>query len=665
MNEGHESTSRPTRRRFLQGIAAGGVVAAFSGRPRRATAALAPPATLQGNDFELAIGEAAANFTGRSSVATVVNGTLPAPLLHWREGDTVTLRVRNELDADTSIHWHGILLPFDMDGVPGVSFHGIAPGETFTYRFAVRQSGTYWYHAHSGFQEQQGLYGPLIIQPRGAEPFSYDREHVILLSDWTDRDPLDLYRLLKRQPGYFNYNDRTLGDFVRDSKADGFKATLRERLEWGRMRMKPSDLADVGGHGYTYLMNGVTPAGNWTGLFAPGERVRLRFINGSAMSIFDVRIPGLDMTVVAADGQYVQPVTVEEFRISAAETLDVLVEPSAEEAYTVFAQSMDRAGFARGTLAVRDGADAAVPALDAVAYLSMADMGHGGHAAASTAAPAPMDHSAHAAAPEDHAGHAEDAGHGAHSAPAAPAAPAAAADEHAAHAPAQTASDHAAHVAPSAPVAEADPGAHAASSAASGEHAQHAASGSPQTHPASETGNPGVDMQAAAPSPRLDDPGVGLRNNGRRVLTYADLRSAFPDPDGRAPERTIELHLTGHMERFVWSFDGIPFSGSEPIELGLGERVRIVLVNDTMMEHPIHLHGMWSDLENEAGDFQVRKHTISMPPGTRRSFRVTADAPGPWAFHCHLLYHMEAGMFRVVQVSSRAEAAHEHDAHAR
>ena len=588
----------------MQGVAAGGVLAALGAPPRRATAALAPMSTLQGTELELTIAEAEANFTGRTSLATVVNGTLPAPVLHWREGDTVTVRVRNELEADTSIHWHGIVLPFDMDGVPGVSFHGIPPGETFTYRFDVRQSGTYWYHAHSGFQEQLGLYGPLIIRPRGAEPFSYDREHVILLSDWTDRDPLDLYRLLKRQPGYFNYNDRTLGDFVRDSKRAGFKATLRERLEWGRMRMKPSDLADVGGHGYTYLMNGVTPAGNWTGLFMPGERVRLRFINGSAMSIFDVRIPGLEMTVVAADGQYVEPVRVDEFRISAAETLDVLVDPGGAEAYTVFAQSMDRAGFARGTLALRDGAAAAVPALDPVAYLSMADMGHGEHAAA-------------AAAP------------------------------------------HAEHAAAGAPHAE-----HAAPAPAAGAHAQHAASEEPQTHPASELRNPGVDMQATAPTARLDDPGVGLRNNGRRALTYADLRSAFPDPDGRAPERTIELHLTGHMERFVWSFDGIPFSGAEPLELGFGERVRIMLVNDTMMEHPIHLHGMWSDLENDAGEFQVRKHTISMPPGTKRSFRVTADAPGPWAFHCHLLYHMEAGMFRVVRVANSENASHEHAGHA-
>jgi CopA family copper-resistance protein len=635
MHQGHSNDSAhgATRRRFLQGIAAGGVMAAVGVRAQRA-AALAPPRTLAGTELDLTIGEAAANFTGRPSIATVVNGSLPAPLLEWREGDVVTLRVRNDLDADTSIHWHGIVLPYDMDGVPGVSFHGIRPGETFTYRFAVRQSGTYWYHAHSGFQEQLGLYGPLIIRPREPEPFAYDCEHVILLSDWTDRDPLDLYRLLKRQPGYFNYNDRTLGDFVRDSRRDGFRATLRERLEWGRMRMKPSDLADVGGHGYTYLMNGVTPAGNWTGLFVPGERVRLRFINGSAMSIFDVRIPGLEMTVVAADGQYVEPVRIEEFRIAAAETLDVIVEPGAE-AYTVFAQSMDRAGFARGTLAVRAGAEAPVPALDRVEYLSMADMGHAGHARAAVAPAAEHgDHSAHGASNAPPA-----ADHSAHAAP-----PAEHGEDHSAHAPSSAEHGH-------------EP-------TAAG-HAGHASSAAVQAHPASEYRNPGVDMQAASPTPRLDDPGVGLRNNGRRVLTYADLRSAFPDPDGRAPERTIELHLTGHMERFVWSFDGIPFSGSAPIELVHGERVRFVLVNDTMMEHPIHLHGMWSDLENEAGEFQVRKHTISIPPGTKRSFRVTADAPGPWAFHCHLLYHMEAGMFRVVRVASREEASHDHASHGR
>jgi CopA family copper-resistance protein len=608
-----------TRRQFVHGLTIAGVMTGLgSWSSLRAASANLATTELRGSEFDLSVGEAAVNLTGRASVATVLNGTLPAPVLRWREGETVTLRVRNTLDVETSIHWHGILLPADMDGVPGLSFHGIAPGETFTYRFGVRQNGTYWYHAHSGFQEQAGLYGAIVIEPRESERFTYDREHVVLLSGWTDRDPLDLYRLLKRQPGYFNYNDRTLGDFVRDSRREGLRQTLAERGMWGRMRMKPSDLADVGGHGYTYLINGNTPAANWTGLFERGERVRLRFINGSAMSIFDVRIPGLPMIVVAADGQHVEPVEIEEFRLSAAETLDVIVEPTGADAFTIFAQSMDRAGFARGTLAVAEGATAPVPALDAVAYLQMADMGHG-----AAGSPASGEHAGHV--PQAEAGHAS---HGA------------AAPEGAAAAPV----DHSAH-----------------------DMSGGAAGAGLQSHPASETNNPGVDMQAVAPSPRLADPGVGLRGNGRRVLTYADLRSAFPDPDGRAPERTIELHLTGHMERFLWSFDGIPFSGSEPIELRYGERVRIVLVNDTMMEHPIHLHGMWSDLEDEAGEFLVRKHTISMPPGTRRAFRVTADAPGPWAFHCHLLYHMEAGMFRTVHVGEpdgTAPAEQGHGGHA-
>jgi FtsP/CotA-like multicopper oxidase with cupredoxin domain len=555
-----------TRREFVQGIlTAGFLTSAGAWAPLRAAGAAGDVASLRGTEFDLAIGETVVNMTGRESVATVVNGVLPAPILRWREGERVTLRVRNDLPVETSIHWHGILLPADMDGVPGISFHGIPAGGSFTYEFDVRQSGTYWYHAHSGFQEQAGLYGALVIDPREPEPFTYDREHVVLLSDWTDRDPVDLYRLLKRQPGYFNYHDRTLGDFVRDSRRDGLKRTLD---------------------------------------------VRLRFINGSAMSAFDVRIPGLEMTVVAADGQPVRPVAIEEFRLSAAEVIDVIVEPSSD-AYTIFAQSLDRSGFACGTLAVREGATAAVPPLDEVQYLTMADMGHGDHSGSSSAAAAP--------AGDAHAGHA------------AVAAPVAETPEHAGHA---------------APAAE---------------HAGHDAQA--VQHPPTELRNPRVDMQATAPAPRLDDPGVGLRNNGRRVLAYADLRSAFPDPDGRVPERTIELHLTGHMERFTWSFDGVPFSGSEPIVLRHGERVRFVLVNDSMMEHPIHLHGMWSDLEDEAGEFLVRKHTISMPPGTRRSFRVTADAPGPWAFHCHLLYHMESGMMREVRVEGPGEGGHEHAAH--
>lgn len=633
---------KSSRRTFIEGLAAGGVLTGLGTWASSSSAIGANSSSvpvLRGTEFDLAIGAHPVNFTGKPGVATLVNGSLPAPILRWREGDTVTVRVRNELANDTSIHWHGILLPASMDGVPGLSFHGIAPAQSFTYRFEVRQSGTYWYHAHSAFQEQTGLYGPLLIEPREPEPFGYDRDHVVLLSDWTDRDPRDVYLLLKKQSDYFNYNKRTLGDFVRDSRADGFKAALDERLEWARMRMLPSDLADVSGSTYTYLANGMTPAGNWTGIFAPDERVRLRFINGSAMTTFDVRIPGLRMTVVAADGQYVQPVSVDEFRIAVAEVLDVIVEPAGADAYTIFAQSMDRTGYARGTLAVREGASAPVPEVDKLVYLSMADMGHGA-----------MDHGAmdQGAAPRANAGDVAvptptGADHANHSAPPAPTAP--------------PQPDHSAHgAAPATPPPQPDHSAHGAAPAvpAPAGHDMaamtQAGAAAMQTHPASELRNPRVDMQTMMPSPRLADPGVGLRDNGRRVLTYADLRSAFPDPDGRDPERTIELHLTGHMERFLWSFDGVPFSSAEPVLLRYGERVRFVLVNDSMMEHPIHLHGMWSDLEDEQGAFQVRKHTISMPPGTKRAFRVTADALGPWAFHCHLLFHMEAGMFRVVRV---------------
>jgi CopA family copper-resistance protein len=638
------STTFTTRRQFVKGLTVAGVLTGLgSWSPLRAASSGVATAELRGPEFDLSVGERAVNLTGKATVGTMVNGSLPGPVLRWREGDTVTLRVHNMLAAETSIHWHGIVLPADMDGVPGLSFHGISPGETFTYRFDVRQSGTYWYHAHSGFQEQSGVYGAIIIDPREPAPFTYDREHVVLLSDWTDRDPLDLYRLLKRQSGYFNYNDRTLGDLVRDSRRDGVRAALAERGMWGRMRMKPSDLADIGGHGYTYLMNGAAPAANWTGLFTPGERVRLRFINGSAMSIFDVRIPGLTMTVVAADGQYVRPVDVEEFRLSAAETIDVLVEPKSAEAFTIFAQSMDRAGYARGTLAVHEGESAAIPALDEVQYLQMADMGHGATHAGSAAANGAHDHSAVSPAV---------------SAPAVE--PSQGTTDHAGHTPPALAqSEHSSHGVSHAPESP------AATTSSHEAHGGGSAEAAVQSHPATEARNPGVDMQAATPTPRLDDPGVGLRNNGRRVLTYADLHSAFDDPDGRPPERTIELHLTGHMERFVWSFDGIPFSGSEPLELRYGERVRITLVNDTMMEHPIHLHGMWSDLEDESGEFLVRKHTISMPPGTRRSFRVTADAPGRWAFHCHLLFHMEAGMFREVRVGESGDAGTAEQGHGR
>jgi CopA family copper-resistance protein len=630
-----ESSVRPSRRTFVKGLTVGAAATGLGLWRESAWAQGNPPATwrtLAGSDFDLRIGETPMNFTGSPKIAFTVNGSVPAPTLHWKEGDTVTLRVANTLSEDASIHWHGILLPANMDGVPGLSFHGIRPGETYVYRFKVRQGGTYWYHSHSGFQEQRGLYGPLIIDPVNPEPFKYDREHVVMLTDWTDESPERVFAKLKKQSDYYNFHQRTVVDFLRDVRTRGLKGTLEDRRMWGEMRMNPTDIADVSGYTYTYLMNGMPPAANWTGMFKPGERVRLRFINGSAMSYFDVRIPGLKMTVVAADGQYVHPVTVDEFRIATAETYDVLVEPSGQDAFTIFAQSNDRTGFAAGTLAAREGLRAAVPELDPRPVLTMADMGHGAmdHGAGHDVSAAQNPSSSAPSQPNPHAGHA------------APQEPEPA-DRHAGHSSPQnppTADPHAGHTMPQQPAPQ-DP--HAG-------HTMPAGSAGMQQHPQSEKGNPLVDMQTMTPTSRLDDPGIGLRDNGRRVLTYADLQSLFDDPDGRDPHRTIELHLTGHMERFAWSFNGIKFADAEPIRLTYGERLRIVLVNDTMMTHPIHLHGMWSDIEDDAGRFHVRKHTVDMPPGTKRSYRVTADALGRWAYHCHLLFHMEAGMFREVRV---------------
>ena len=564
----------PVRRRFVQGIAAGSVASLWAG-PSWSLPAAAGGTELRGTQFDLKIGQQRVNFTGEERWATTINGQIPGPTLRWREGDTITLRVTNTLAETSSIHWHGILLPANMDGVPGLSFKGIPPGETYTYQFTVKQSGTYWYHSHSGFQEQTGMYGPIVVEPRQTDPLVCDRDYVVMLSDWSDENPQHVFAKLKKMSDYYNFNQQTAGDFLRDAREKGLGATIENRAMWGDMRMMPTDLADVSANTYTYLVNGTTPAANWTALFRRGEKIRLRFINGAAMSFFDVRIPGLKMTVVAADGQYVHPVTVDEFRIGVAETYDVIVEPDQNEPYTIFAQSSDRTGYARGTLSPQLGLSAAVPPLDPRPLLTMADMGHGGMDMAG------MDHSKMAMPGMNHGGH--------------------------------------------------------------GMAAMLA-------HPASEMGNPGVDMQTMAPQHRLDDPGIGLRDNGRRVLTYADLKSLFEDPDGRDPGREIELHLTGHMERYIWSFNGIKFAGSEPLNLKYGERVRIKLVNDTMMEHPIHLHGVWSDLEHADGSFGVRKHTINMPPGTQRSYRVSADALGRWAYHCHLLFHMEAGMMREVRI---------------
>lgn len=529
----------------------------------------------------LDISYAPVSVTGRRRMAVAVNGSVPGPVLRWQEGQPVIIRVRNHLpDAATSIHWHGVLVPADMDGVPGLSFPGIPPGGTFDYRFTPRQSGTYWYHAHSGYQEQQGLYGAIVIEPAAPSPVHYDREHVVLLSDWSDEPPARIAARLRQSPGYYNHRQRTLGTLLRDIRAHGLTSTLSERAMWARMRMSASDLADVTGETYTFTMNGCPPSRPWTGGWTTGEVLRLRVINGSSMTYFDVRIPGLPLRVIAADGQEVRPVDVEELRVAPGETFDVLVTPGTEPAYCLFAQAMDRSGAAVGALSRDPGARPQVPALDPRPILSMADM------AMSTEEMKDM----------------------------------------------------------------------------AGMDMPDMEMPRPVHHPRTERRSVYVDMRAEMPMSRLADPGVGLRDDGRRALVYADLVSLRP-LDAPAPTRTIELHLTGNMERYLWAFDGVPYHEATPIRLALGERVRFVLVNDTMMAHPIHLHGLWSDLEDAREQVVARKHTIDMPPGSRRSFCVTAEAPGRWALHCHLLYHMHGGMFREVWVEESPDgpvvSAHE------
>ncbi|WP_028874274.1 copper resistance system multicopper oxidase [Tepidiphilus margaritifer] len=605
----------PARRRFVRGLVAGGVMIGLSPWLRAAAQGLSDTRTgaapvLSGTNIDLVVGESPVNFTGKPRMATTINGSIPAPTLKLREGDTVTIRVTNRLREATSIHWHGIILPYQMDGVPGISFPGIPPGQTFTYQFRLEQTGTYWYHSHSGMQEQTGMYGALIVEPRDADPIRADRDYVVHLSDWTDEDPMRVLAKLKVQSDYYNYHQPTAIDFFRDVADMGLSRALDKRAMWNQMRMNPTDLADLSGATLTYLMNGVTPAGNWTGLFRPGERVRLRFINGAANTFYDVRIPGLKMTVVQSDGQNVEPVTVDEFRFGPGETYDVIVTPQ-EDAYTIFAQSMDRTGFARGTLAVREGLSAAVPALDPVEWLTMADM------------MGAMDHGA--------------MGHGGS---------------------AMGAMDHAA-MGHDMPGMKHDMSGmnHGAMAMGHGQHAMHGMAGGALAKPSATVRHarteygPSTDMRVDMPRTNLDDPGIGLRNNGRRVLTLADLKTIGGPLDPRGAEREIELHLTGNMERYTWSLDGLEFGKSTPVHLKYGERVRVILHNDTMMTHPMHLHGMWSEVETPDGQFLVRRHTIPVQPAQRVSFLVTADALGRWAWHCHLMLHMDMGMFREVVVS--------------
>ncbi|MGB5325320.1 MAG: copper resistance system multicopper oxidase [Pseudomonadales bacterium] len=619
-----------SRRQFVTGLSAGLLVAgkghAVSQSGKQKPSALHAPQTLKGNRLSLNIEQRQAHFTGQPAIATAINGSVPAPTLRWKEGQTVTISVSNYLPHTSSIHWHGMILPTAMDGVPGLSFDGIAPGETFIYQFDVRQSGTYWYHSHSGFQEQTGMYGAIVIDPEEPDPVAYDRDYVVMLSDWSDESPEQVYAKLKKMSHYYNFRERTAGDLWRDIRAKGVAATWRDRAMWNVMRMSESDLADVTGYTYTYLCNGVAPAAGWVGLFNPGERVRLRFINAAAMTLFDVRIPGLKMTVVASDGQNIQPVSVDEFRIGVAETYDVVVEPDSDSAYTIFAQSIDRSGYARGTLTSNATLQAPVPEMDHAPVLGHRDMGmgmnHSEHDSGSKTKMPQSDHHGMQHGTHQPMQHSEHRGmHGGHEMDHA--------GSHAGHGIRVTSDRKARDFSPAGFVSE-----------------------RAITHAATEYG-PHVDMRAEVAPSGLADPGVGLREHkkryGRRVLNYADIVGLHPTRDRREPSREIELHLTGNMHRYMWSINGIKFADAEPIILRHGERVRFTLVNDTMMTHPMHLHGLWSELESGEPGYIPRKHTVLVQPGSRISYLVTADSLGRWAYHCHMMYHM-AGMFREVRV---------------
>ena len=610
------------RRTLLRGGAAlGGTAALASWFPAWAQPVSAgivrPLPTVSGEDIHLRIAHQVMTIDGRTGRAIGINGTVPAPLIRLREGQNVRLHVENALEEDSSIHWHGLILPFHMDGVPGVSFPGIKPRSTFTYEFPIRQAGTYWYHSHSGLQEQLGHYGPIVIDPAGEDPIQSNREHVVVLSDHSQLHPHIIFKKLKQQGGYFNHQKQTLADQLR-----GEGQSASERLEWGAMRMDPTDISDVTGSTYSYLVNGHGPRDNWTGLFTPGERLRLRVINASAMTTFNVRIPGLKLTIVQADGLNVRPVVVDEFQIAVAETYDVIVEPADDRAYTLVGESVDRSGIARATLAPREGMAAEVPPLRKRPILTMKDMGMGDMAG--------MDHGATAAPVAD------------------PACP----PEHAAME----------HCTPGATTA-ASAGAPAMDHTAMG----HDTSGSGgMDHSMRDFSNaPGVKktptVQTISPMPvdRTGEPGQGLADVGHKVLVYRDLMAVDRNPDVRPPDRAMQIHLTGNMERYMWAFDGEKLNEvKKPIPFLKDERVRVTLVNDTMMGHPIHLHGHFFELVTGHGEYAPRKHTVQVQPGGTVTFDVTTDAVGDWAFHCHLLYHMHAGMMQVVTVRPRdGEAA--------
>ena len=578
-----------SRRRLLRGAGLGvvGVVPWLPAWAQRVSpGTVAPLPSVAGEAIALTIARQTMMIDGRASHAIGINGVVPGPLIRLREGQDVRLRVTNQLDEDSSIHWHGLLVPMQFDGVPGISFPGIRPRSTFDYTFPIRQAGTYWYHGHSVFQEQLGLYGPIVIDPAGADPIVSDREHVIVLSDHSRESPDAIFRHMKLMSGYYNYQKQTLAGLLA-----GAGQTARERLDWGGMRMEPTDIADGTGATYTYLVNGHGPRDNWTALFRPGERVRLRIINASSMTTFNVRIPGLPLTIVQADGQDVRPVTVDEFQIGVAETYDAIVTPTGDHAYTLVGESVDRSGMARATLAPRAGMTAPVPPLRDRPLATMTDMGMGmGGMAMNGETKRDLEHAAMG---------------------------------------------------------------HDAAGMEMGAMSMRDFAHAPQVEKSA-----GVATIAAMPEDRTGYPGQGLEDVGHRVLTYRDLIAATRNPDVRAPSRRLDVHLTGNMERFMWSFDGMKMSDAhEPFAFTAGERVRVRLVNDTMMAHPIHLHGHFFEMVTGHGDHAPRKHTVIVQPGGTVTWDFTADALGDWAFHCHLLYHMHAGMMRTVTVRPAGDEA--------
>ncbi len=650
-----------SRRRFVQGLAAGAVGAAFYPWLNCEAATVAPRGryglpTLPGPEFDLALEPTPVNITGTPRVATLINGLLPGPVLHWREGDTVTMRVTNRLPVSASLHWHGVLVPNAMDGVPGITYAGIAPGTTFTYRFQVRQSGTFWYHSHTRFQLQTGAYAPLVIEPRQPDPVHADRDYVVMLSDWTDEDPEEIFYHLKVGDDYYNYHKRTLADFFHDVSTQGWAATVRNRWDWGMMRMGVRDIADVSGRQtggtYTFLVNGQPPAANWTGLFTRGERVRLRFINGSAMTYFDVRIPGVKMTVVAADGSNVEPVSVDEFRIGVAETYDVIVEPR-EDACTIFAEAMDRSGYARATLAVREGLTAPVPPMDPVFNRTMMDMGMsmsgmsgmkgmgGGMEKIGMSGMKGMNMSGMSGG----SGMSGMQGMGGMSGMSGMGGGGMQGMGGMKMSPVQHGMGGMGWTPPSRPMIP-----HSAPVNASGQVAW------PQPQDVHLRIGPEVVHLAAHPTERLNLPGDGLNHSRRRVLNYTDLVRLASGPQNipfseRDPDAEVLLHLTGNMARYIFGFNGLTYDQSQPVRYPFGQRIWVTLVNDTLMELPIHLHGMFTELDSRADRLRPLKHTVSVKPNEKVHYFLTANELGRWAYHCHMLYHMEAGMFTTAIVA--------------